>query len=107
LPHIAPRELAWRLHFMMGALAYTLAGTDAWRLIAALNPTETGNDRLLLARLAPFLIAGLKAPLPDLSAPGNAAAAPAPGRRVRSRAATNKPGRSAVIPAPGRASRAA
>jgi hypothetical protein len=70
LPEIAPRELSWRLHFMLGALAYTLAGTDAWRLIAALSQGETArptNDRLLLRRLAPFLIGGLKAPLPDFS----------------------------------------
>jgi AcrR family transcriptional regulator len=90
LPDIPRRELAWRLHFMMGALAYTLAGADAWRLIAALNPPshppvnpplnsrvnppvnqdvgprETDDDERLLRRLAPFLIAGLKAPLPDL-----------------------------------------
>jgi AcrR family transcriptional regulator len=65
LPDIPRRELAWRLHFMMGALAYTLAGADAWRLIAALNPVETDNDERLLRRLAPFLIAGLKAPLPE------------------------------------------
>jgi len=77
LPQIAPRELSWRLHFMMGALAYTLAGTDAWKLISALSPAGpvTGkrplpsptNDQLLLRRLAPFLIAGLQAPLPDLT----------------------------------------
>ena len=97
LPHIAPRELAWRLHFMMGALAYTLAGADAWKLIAALNPTETGNDRLLLARLAPFLIAGLKAPLPDLTRQ-DPVVAPVRGRQARGRSPANKPGRSAVIP---------
>ncbi len=71
LPEIAPRELSWRLHFMLGALAYTLAGTDAWRLIAALSQDDAArptNDQLLLRRLAPFLIAGLKAPLPDLAA---------------------------------------
>jgi len=70
LPGIAPRELSWRLHFMLGALAYTLAGTDAWRLIAALSQDETAkptNDQLLLRRLAPFLIAGLQAPVPDLA----------------------------------------
>ena len=70
LPDITPRELSWRLHFMLGALAYTLAGTDAWRLIAALSQDETArptNDQLLLRRLAPFLIAGLQAPLPDLA----------------------------------------
>jgi hypothetical protein len=50
----------------MGALSYTLAGTDALKLIAELNPRETANDEVLLRRLAPFLLAGLKAPLPDL-----------------------------------------
>ncbi len=66
LPHLPKKELSWRLHFVMGALSYTLAGTDALKLIAALNPREANNDEMLLRRLAPFLIAGLKAPLPDL-----------------------------------------
>ena len=61
------KELSWRLHFIMGALSYTLAGTDALKLIAELNPHETTNDEILLRRLAPFLLAGLTAPLPDLS----------------------------------------
>ena len=67
LPHQPKKELSWRLHFIMGALSYTLAGTDALKLIAELNPKETANDEVLLRRLAPFLLAGLKAPLPDLS----------------------------------------
>ena len=67
LPELPKRELSWRLHFVMGALSYTLAGTDALKLIAALSPREAGNDEMLLHRLAPFLVAGLKAPLPDLS----------------------------------------
>jgi hypothetical protein len=50
----------------MGALSYTLAGTDALKLIAELNPVASDNDELLLARLAPFLVAGLKAPVPEL-----------------------------------------
>src|SRR5258708_15401549 len=29
LPHLSRQELTWRLHFVMGALSYTLAGTDA------------------------------------------------------------------------------
>lgn len=66
LPQLGKQDLTWRLHFVMGALAYTLAGTDAWKLIAALNPGKAGNDALLLRRLEPFLIAGLKAPLPDV-----------------------------------------
>jgi len=66
LPHLPKKELAWRLHFVMGALSYTLAGVDALKLMAALNPREANDDEALLRRLAPFLIAGLKAPLPDL-----------------------------------------
>jgi AcrR family transcriptional regulator len=67
LPRLPKKELSWRLHFVMGALSYTLAGTDALKLIAELNPRHSNNDELLLRRLAPFLVAGLKAPLPDLA----------------------------------------
>ena len=66
LPMMPRKELSWRLHFIMGALSYTLAGTDALKIIAELNPVETGNDEILLRRLAPFLLAGLTAPLPEL-----------------------------------------
>jgi AcrR family transcriptional regulator len=62
LPHLPRQELTWRLHFVMGALSYTLAGTDALRIIAQVSPGEKDNDELLLQRLAPFLVAGLKAP---------------------------------------------
>jgi len=50
----------------MGALSYTLAGAHALKIIAELNPRDTANDELLLRRLAPFLLAGLTTPLPDL-----------------------------------------
>jgi len=66
LPELPKKELSWRLHFIMGALSYTLAGTDALRLIAELTPAETGNDEALLHRLAPFLLAGLQSPAPNL-----------------------------------------
>jgi AcrR family transcriptional regulator len=67
LPGLPKKELSWRLHFIMGALSYTLAGTDALRLIAELTPAESANDELLLHRLAPFLLAGLQSPVPDPS----------------------------------------
>jgi len=67
LPDLPKKELSWRLHFIMGALSYTLAGTDALRLIGELAPSETPNDELLLNRLAPFLLAGLQSPVPDLA----------------------------------------
>ncbi len=85
LPGIERQELSWRLHFTMGALAYTLAGADAWKLIGKLNPAAAGqaagsrahDDERLLRRLAPFLVAGLQAPLPDLdAAPAGAAVTP-------------------------------
>ncbi|MGE5097229.1 MAG: TetR/AcrR family transcriptional regulator [Betaproteobacteria bacterium] len=62
LPHLSRQELTWRLHFVMGALSYTLAGTDALKLVAQMAPADKDNDELLLQRLAPFLAAGLKAP---------------------------------------------
>jgi len=72
LPELPARELSWRLHFIMGALSYTLAGTDALKLIAELTPAEAGNDEILLRRLAPFLLAGLTSPLPDANEAGRA-----------------------------------
>jgi AcrR family transcriptional regulator len=72
LPELPPKELSWRLHFIMGALSYTLAGTDALKLIAELTPAESGNDEMLLRRLAPFLLAGLQSPMPESSAAGRA-----------------------------------
>ena len=65
LPHLSKQELSWRLHFMLGALSFTLAGTDAWRLIATITP-GAAPDAQLLRRLSPFLIAGLQAPVPEL-----------------------------------------
>jgi AcrR family transcriptional regulator len=78
LPDLPKKELSWRLHFIMGALSYTLAGTDALRLIAELTPAETGSDEMLLNRLAPFLLAGLQSPVPELS---DSIRAPDPGPR--------------------------
>jgi AcrR family transcriptional regulator len=74
LPELPKRELSWRLHFIMGALSYTLAGSDVLKLIEELTPDESVNDEALLQRLAPFLLAGLTAPLGD----GHDAEHPAP-----------------------------
>ncbi len=91
LPQLSRQELSWRLHFMMGALAYTLAGTDAWKLIAAIQHDDDRDDEMLLRRLMPFLIAGLQAPAPllndddDLAAATPAASHP-PGANLSRRA---------------------
>ena len=63
LPHMGRDELVWRMHFMFGTLAYTLAATDTVQLIAGCKPEDRYDARLLEDRLASFLAAGLNAPL--------------------------------------------
>jgi AcrR family transcriptional regulator len=65
LPQMPRDELVWRIHFMFGTLAYTLAATDTVQLIAGCKPEDRYDARLLEARLTPFLLAGLLAPLHD------------------------------------------
>jgi AcrR family transcriptional regulator len=96
LPHLPQRELSWRLHFLMGALSYTLAGTDVLEIISALNPGATDDDELLLRRLGPFLVAGLQAPLGDLSGLPSAPRS----RRVRAVERASMPTRLAEAAAP-------
>ena len=45
LPHLPRKELSWRLHFIMGALSYTLAGTDALKIIARAQPARDRQRR--------------------------------------------------------------
>jgi AcrR family transcriptional regulator len=63
LPHMPAGELIWRMHFMFGTLAYTLAATDTVQLIAGCKPEDRYDARLLEDRLTSFLAAGLNAPL--------------------------------------------
>jgi AcrR family transcriptional regulator len=63
LPQMPRDELVWRMHFMFGTLAYTLAATDTVQLIAGCKPEDRYDARLLEDRLTSFLAAGLHAPL--------------------------------------------
>ena len=63
LPQMPGEELVWRMHFMFGTLAYTLAATDTVQLIAGCKPEDRYDARLLEERLTAFLAAGLHAPL--------------------------------------------
>ena len=65
LPQMPKDELVWRMHFMFGTLAYTLAATDTVQLIAGCKPEDRHDARLLEERLTAFLAAGLSAPLND------------------------------------------
>jgi len=62
LPQMPLDELVWRMHFMFGTLAYTLAATDTVQLIAGCKPEDRYDARLLEERLTAFLAAGLNAP---------------------------------------------
>ena len=63
LPDLPKDELIWRMHFMFGTLAYTLAATDTVQLIAGCKPEDRYDAALLEERLTAFLHAGLIAPL--------------------------------------------
>jgi AcrR family transcriptional regulator len=63
LPQMPKEELVWRMHFMFGTLAYTLAATDTVQLIAGCKPEDRYDAALLEERLAAFLLAGLVAPI--------------------------------------------
>src|SRR3954465_4837758 len=63
LPQMPREELIWRMHFMFGTLAYTLAATDTVQLIAGSKPEDRYDARLLEDRLTAFLASGLTAPL--------------------------------------------
>ena len=63
LPQMPREELVWRMHFMFGTLAYTLAATDTVQLIAGVKPEDRYDARLLEERLSAFLASGLAAPV--------------------------------------------
>jgi AcrR family transcriptional regulator len=64
LAHLPRDELSWRLHFLVGAVSHSMAGPDMIRLMAGTRISDHGNSQALVARLVPFLAAGLRAPLP-------------------------------------------
>ncbi len=68
LPQIPEKELAWRLHFTLGAMSHAIAGSDAVQLIASYEVRETENPDSVMRRIVPFLVAGLTAPLPESAA---------------------------------------
>ena len=66
LPDVPREEILWRFHFMMGAMSYAIAGTDALRLFA--GDFDDKDPTRLMPRLMSFLLGGLRAPLPEVLA---------------------------------------
>ena len=77
LPDVPKAEIVWRLHFMLGAMSYAIAGTDVLQVVTgcevgdlageavADDAGDTALARRLAQRLMPFLLGGLRAPLPQ------------------------------------------
>ena len=66
LPHLPADELYWRMHFMVGLLAYMMAGTDMMRLIASCRVCDPLDTRAMVQRLRVFVSAGMGASVPAL-----------------------------------------
>ncbi len=63
LPELAEAELAWRFHFLLGTMVYTMA--DAGRIQALTSGAcDPGDAEAALARLVPFLAAGFRSAPP-------------------------------------------
>ena len=63
LPELAPTELAWRFHFLLGAMVYTMA--DPGRIQSLTDGLcDPGEVDAALRRLVPFLAAGFRSPVP-------------------------------------------
>jgi AcrR family transcriptional regulator len=71
LPEVPHEEIIWRFHLMLGAMSYAIAGTDALQVVTGceLDLDNEGPDaaKLLAARVMPFLLGGLRAPLPSFA----------------------------------------
>jgi AcrR family transcriptional regulator len=59
LPELPERELFWRIHFAIGAMAQALRGANA--------PPDAADARETLARLVIFLSAAFRAPVQEIS----------------------------------------
>jgi AcrR family transcriptional regulator len=62
LPELPRAEVAWRFHFMLGTMIYTMANSGRIQSVTdgTCDPSEADA---VLARLIPFLAAGFRAPL--------------------------------------------
>lgn len=62
LPDLSQEELSWRVHFVIGTIAFTLAGTDALEMIESCHYCDPADIEGIIQRLLPFLKGGLMAP---------------------------------------------
>lgn len=65
LPHLPMVELLWRIHFCIGVIAHTLAGTSHLEVVSKglCDPSDT---EAVTERIVAFLAAAMRAPLPAI-----------------------------------------
>lgn len=68
LPDLPSDDLNWRLHFMVGMLAYCMSGSDTMRLIVSCRLYDPLDSETLSRRLVTFLTAGMGAPAEQTAA---------------------------------------
>ena len=61
LPHVAPEDLYWRFHFVLGAMVYTMAMPGRIESITQ-GGIDTRDPEAALEHLIRFAAAGLRAP---------------------------------------------
>ena len=61
LPDVQRAEVFWRIHFMLGSLAFAMAGEREIGSIANMLYQDKNNSKALSNRLTKFLVAGLQA----------------------------------------------
>ncbi|MCP1726854.1 AcrR family transcriptional regulator [Natronospira proteinivora] len=64
IPDLPSESLCWRLQFLLGALTQGLSGGELLRLIE--GQADPRDTKRAVKELIPFLVAGLKAPPPQL-----------------------------------------
>ena len=63
IPDLPRTELLWRMQFMMGAVAHTVGGATALRVLSG-GQCDSSDVEGTIRRLESFLLAGLQAPVP-------------------------------------------
>jgi len=70
LPGLDHEELHWRLHLLVGTLAYCMTGADSMHLVATSHQPDESDQPdpdQIVRRLTAFLAAGMQAPPADHS----------------------------------------
>ncbi len=60
-PKVPPLELFWRIHFMLGAAAFSMSGIKALRAMAETDYGVDTSIEQVMRLLVPFLAAGIRA----------------------------------------------